>query len=77
MNAKKLIEARDRLEVLYWDCHRNGGPDLELLAILRLVEEAAEDADEPSEEDVCELAEQPEDEEIVILELDPPRPPAA
>ena len=35
MNATKLSEATRRLELLYWDCHRNGGPDVELLAILR------------------------------------------
>jgi hypothetical protein len=43
MNALKLSEATRRLEYLYWDCHRNGGPDVEVLAILRLCEEAARD----------------------------------
>jgi hypothetical protein len=127
MNASKLAEATQRLEVLYWDCHRNGGPDVEILSILRLVEEAAVLDADPDEEDGYELnsspqlgkreprwssvvgwvecnethrrgvvglvtldppystvplagsylAEQPEDEEAVILDWDPPRPPAA
>jgi hypothetical protein len=64
MNMTKLTEARDRLEMLYWDCHHTGGPDLELLCILRLVEEAA--------------APGPEDEEAasIIGSTEPP-PPAA
>lgn len=42
MNAK-LQAAIGRLEELYWDCHRNGGPDMELLHILRLCEAAAKE----------------------------------
>jgi hypothetical protein len=42
MNAK-LEAATGRLEELYWDCHRNGGPDHEVLCILRLCEAAAKE----------------------------------
>jgi hypothetical protein len=49
MNMTKLTEARDRLELLYWDCHHTGGPDLELLCILRLLEQAA--APDPEDEE--------------------------
>jgi hypothetical protein len=38
IDPSRLKQAIDRLEVLYWDALRNGGPDLELLAILRLLE---------------------------------------
>ena len=58
MHAKKLTEATQRLEYLYWDCHRNGGPDLEVLAILRLCEEAATDG-EPSDDETVYMDEHP------------------
>ncbi|HWG47713.1 MAG TPA: hypothetical protein VN688_33420 [Gemmataceae bacterium] len=38
-----LEEAIHRVESLYWDCHRNGGPDVELLAILTLLKKAEMD----------------------------------
>ena len=51
MNA--LTQAIRRVEVLYWTCNRSGGPDLELLAILKLLR-AAE-----AELDGCELSAEP------------------
>jgi hypothetical protein len=61
MNTTKLREATRRVEQLYWDCHRNGGPDLELLAILRLLEEAPveNDAGNPIDDEAIELTEEP------------------
>jgi hypothetical protein len=56
MNATKLQQAINRLETLYWDLHRNGGPDLEVLAILRICEEAA--AGEPDDGELVRLDEQ-------------------
>jgi hypothetical protein len=75
MNPVKLSDATRRLESLYWTVLREGvGPSCELLAIWRLLEEAAKpDADEPEEEDRYELAEQPEEEETMELTADPPQ----
>ena len=76
MNTQKLNEAIERLELFYWDCNRNGGPDVEVLGILRLCEEAR-DTEEPSEDEVYELAVWPDEEEYLDLTDEPPRPPAA
>jgi hypothetical protein len=58
MNATKLQQAIGRLETLFWDLHRNGGPDLEVLAILRLCEESTTDADTPDDGELVRLDEQ-------------------
>jgi hypothetical protein len=38
IDPASLKQPVSRLETLYWDALRNGGPDVELLAILRLLE---------------------------------------
>jgi hypothetical protein len=38
IDAASLQQAIERLEVIYWDALRNGGPDVAILAVLRLLE---------------------------------------
>jgi len=60
MNANKLSEATRRLEALYWCVLREGvGPSCELLAIWRLLEEAAKPEAEPEEEETVWIGEEP------------------
>jgi hypothetical protein len=66
IDGKKFGQAMQRLETLYWHCHLNGGPDMEVQAIQRLLADAALADTDPLED------------EIVILQADPPQPePAA
>jgi hypothetical protein len=64
VDGQKLGQAMRRLETLYWHLHRNGGPDLEVQAIQRLLADAAlADTD-------------PDADELVILQANPPEPAA-
>lgn len=41
---EKLQQAIDRLESLYWELNRNGGPDIEVGCIIRLLEQVRDGA---------------------------------
>jgi hypothetical protein len=64
VDGQKFGQAMQRLETVYWHLHRNGGPDLEVQAIQRLLADAAlADTD-------------PDDDELVLIEEKPPQPAA-
>ena len=66
IDGKKFGQAMQRLETLFWQLHQEGGPDMEVQAIQRLLAHAALAYTDPLED------------EIVILQADPPQPePAA
>jgi hypothetical protein len=50
LDGKKLALALQRLEFLYWHCHRNGGPDLAVQAVQRLLTEAVLDDAGPDDQ---------------------------
>jgi hypothetical protein len=54
VDGKKFVQALRRLETLFWDCRRNGGPDVEVEAIRQLLAEAA--LDRMEEDDVIVIA---------------------
>jgi hypothetical protein len=66
IDGKKFGQAMQRLETLFWQLHQDGGLDMEVQAIQRLLADAALADTDPIED------------ELVILEADPPQPePAA
>ena len=62
VDGMRFGQAMQRLAALYWDARHNGGPDLELLAIRRLLSDAA-------------LADtNPDEDEFVVLHGEPSQP---
>jgi hypothetical protein len=50
VDGAKFVQALRRLETLFWDCRRSGGPDVEVEAIRQLLCEAALGSLEPDDE---------------------------
>jgi hypothetical protein len=50
VDGKKFVQALKRLDRLFWDCRRKGGPDAEVEAIRQLLYEAALGSLEPDDE---------------------------
>jgi hypothetical protein len=50
VDGAKFVQALKRLETLFWDCRRNGGPDVEIESIRQLLSEAALDHMEEDDE---------------------------
>jgi hypothetical protein len=50
VDGAKFVQALKRLEQLFWDCRKSGGPDVEVEAIRQLLAEAALDHMEEDDE---------------------------
>ena len=59
VDSKKLALALQRLEFLYWHLRRNGGPDLDVQQIQKLLADAM-------------LEHTEEDDEFAVLDAEPP-----